>query len=575
MSLDLLLVSPPVANFGQCSSGISVLTPYLRSRGFDVRAWDLAIDAFHSFHSPEYVARCLQKLEAAGGADEELLATARRVIGDIDEAKRALRRPDIARDHESMRWAFRTIGDVGIVMTAAAFGRYDHNFRAFTIPSAMASFGALEAAVRDPERNPYLAFLEEHALPRIAREQPKALGISVTYFSQLVPALTLAHLVREHLPEVKIVFGGAYLTAVDAEIETIPTSVMPAEAVILHDGEEALEQWLALVVRGEGSEDDLPNTWLNRGDRFRRAANRRSVRTDLTKLPIPMWSADGLELDKYLVPKYPIPLPLSRGCYWGRCEYCNISSQTAASYRTRPTAMAIADMRAAIAETGSNWFDFPVDSFRPRELHELAKAILAEGLEVEWGAEVLLDPNFTDEVLEELARSGLRCLRFGLESANAETRKAMNKPTGSAATRIMKACKANGVQTAVMLIAGFPTETQAQLRETYDYLAENSDCIDFVTIHPFSLVPGAPISHDPSKFGLYLLPEKSVMRTSLPFVSTNPVGMRNEDLPRVIEAMRDGLKEFYPDLGELWTVAIGGWMTFPACCVPSNGPKAN
>lgn len=50
--MDFLLISPPVANFGQASSGLSVLTAFLRSRGWDAHPWDLAIDAFHHFHSP-------------------------------------------------------------------------------------------------------------------------------------------------------------------------------------------------------------------------------------------------------------------------------------------------------------------------------------------------------------------------------------------------------------------------------------------------------------------------------------------------------------------------------------------
>jgi len=224
-------------------------------------------------------------------------------------------------------------------------------------------------------------------------------------------------------------------------------------------------------------------------------------------------------------------------------------------------------MRAAIVESGSNWFDFPVDSYRPKELHALALGIIEAGLEVEWGAEVLLDPGFKDDVIADLARSGCRTLRFGLESASTETLKSMNKPTRpDKARRILKACKDNGIQTAVMLIAGFPTETQRQLYETYDYLVENRDRIDFLTIHQYSLVPGSPMAQQPDAFGLYLLEPEAVLWTSIPFVNTNPVGMKNEDLPEVVSAMKDGLREQYPDLGELWTVAIGGWMTFPACC---------
>ena len=74
------------------------------------------------------------------------------------------------------------------------------------------------------------------------------------------------------------------------------------------------------------------------------------------------------------------------------------------------------------------------------------------------------------------------------------------------------------------------------------------------------------MAHNPAAFGLYLHEPEAVLWTSLPFENTNPVGMKNEDLPRVVAAMKEGLKEYYSNLGELWTVAIGGWMTFPACC---------
>jgi hypothetical protein len=117
-----------------------------------------------------------------------------------------------------------------------------------------------------------------------------------------------------------------------------------------------------------------------------------------------------------------------------------------------------------------------------------------------------------------------------------------------------------------MLIAGFPSESQRELNLTYDYLVENRDRIDFLTIHQYSLIHGAPMANDPAKFGLYLLPQEAVLWTTIPFRNTNPIGMQNDDLPRVVAAMKEGLREFYPDLGELWTVAVGGWMTFPACC---------
>jgi anaerobic magnesium-protoporphyrin IX monomethyl ester cyclase len=565
--MDLLLISPPVANFGQASSGLSVLTAYLRSQGWNAHQWDLAIDAFHYFHSPEKLGECLEALKAAD-ADSSLIEAARRVVAEIDGAKKALQRVGVEQEPDTMRWAFETINAAGVVMTAASFGAYEHDFRHFGVTEAFRNYESLDTALSDPVQNPFLEYFEERALPRIERERPAAVGISMTYFSQVMPGLTLVRLIRERFPEIKIILGGAYLTATEHHAESLPVSVIPADALVLHDGEEALDQWLRVTIRGEGKLEDVSNCYVP-GDAgiFVRVGERTTVHTDLSKLPSPLWIADGLELDRYLVPKYPIPLPLSRGCYWGRCSFCNISCQTAATYRTRPPELALEDMRSAIAETGSNWFDLPVDSYRPKELHELSKALIDSELEIEWGAEVLLDPGFKDPMLVDMAKSGCRTLRFGLESACTETLQAMNKPTRpDKAKRILKTCHDAGIQTAVMLIAGFPTETQRQLYQTYDYLVENNDKIDFLTIHQYSLVHGSPMANDPSRFGLFLLDQEAVLWTSIPFQNTNPVGMKNEDLPEVVTAMKEGLKEFYPTLGELWTVAIGGWMTFPACC---------
>ena len=110
-----------------------------------------------------------------------------------------------------------------------------------------------------------------------------------------------------------------------------------------------------------------------------------------------MWTADGLDLDRYLVPRYPIPLPLARGLLLGALLLLQYFLPDVRHLPDPSDRQALEDLRAAIRETGSNWFDLPVDSYRPRELHDLATAIIDSGLEVEWGAEVLLDPAFKDE----------------------------------------------------------------------------------------------------------------------------------------------------------------------------------
>ena len=564
--MDLLLISPPVANPAQAVSALSVLTAFLRARGWDAHQWDLAIDAFHHFHSPVYLAQC-QRIVAERGADRALMAAAERAVGEIDSAKDALRSADIAARTDDMRRAFDILRDAGVLITAAARARYQHDFRQFDIPGALRDFRSLASALADCEANPFVQFMQEQALPRLRQARPAAVGISVTYHSQLIAALTLARVIRRHLPELRIVLGGSYLTAAARDVGRIPSALLPADAIIVHDGEEALDGWLNATLKRRGRVGDVPNLWLPQHRSFEQSFNGPPRQTDLDALPVPMWVSDGLELDRYLVPRYAVPLPLTRGCHWGRCVYCNISSQRAGAYRRRSPAQAVAEMRAIIADTKMNWFDFPVDSYRPRDLRELSREILSAGLGVEWGAEVLLDPGFKEPVVADLARAGCRCLRFGLESACVSTLEAMRKPTRpEPAAEVLANCRKYRIRTGVMTIAGFPTETQVGLQQTYEYLVEHRDRIDFVAIHPYSLAPGSAMARDPGRFGLYLRPTDAVLTANLPFANTNPVGMQNEDLPRVIDAMRDHLREYYPDLGQLWTAAIGGWMTFPACC---------
>ncbi len=571
--MDFLLISPPVANIGQATAALSVLTAHLRSRGWDARQWDLSIEAFHHFHSVEHLRHC-QAIIDSQAADAELSAAAARVVAEIDEAKAALCEPGVERQPDRLSWAFDTLTDAGILLTAASRGVHEHDFRHFAIPRALAGFEQLDHDLLDPDANPFVQYFTAHAIPRLVEDPPPAVGISISYVSQLVPGLTLARLIRQHLGATPVVLGGAYLTAIADQVGELPAALAEADAIVLHDGEGALDQWLASVLRQKGELGEAANLLLREDSGYRRAAPGPWEQTDLDTLPSPMWIADGLDLDQYLVPRYAIGLPLARGCYWGRCVYCNISSQASGCYRSRSVPKALEDIRAVMAETGSTWFDLPVDSYRPKDLRELSLAIDEAGLAIEWGAEVLFDRGFKDEVIADLARSGCRSLRFGLESGSATTLAAMNKLSRPAvAERILRDCKRHGIATAVMFIAGFPSETRAALQETVDFLVDNRAHIDQLTVHRYSLVPGSAMARDPGNFGIFLQPSQAVLLPSLPYTNTNPGGVPSEDVAQMIEGLCDALGDHFPDLGKLWSAAIGGWMTFAACCArdPQSG----
>lgn len=567
--VDILLISPPVSNFGQAPAALPVLTAWLRSRGWNAHQWDLGIDVFHGLYSSNYLSQCRDELQRHR-ADNALVQLATNTARAIDDSKNALRTPMITADRHRMLRALASIEQAGVVLTSRCDGAEITDSK-FMIHGAMNSFDSLARACTRIDDNCLLKMTCELALLRIAQLKPKTIGISVTYLSQLIPALALAHRIRQVAPNISLVLGGAYLTATSYELARTPFRTLSADAVIVQDGEVALDAWLRHVIHGE-TIPPLGNVYVHDGEGYRRGngtveLSNDSVSIELDRLPVPMVTSEGLDLGMYLTPKYAHGVPLTRGCHWGKCVYCNISSQTSCRYRTRSVELAVRDIAQVVKRTGSNWFDFPVDSFRPRDLLQLATAVLEANLDIRWGAEVLLDGGFRDDLVKVLARSGCVCLRFGMESGCEQTLHAMNKATRpQMARRILGSCRAHGIRTAAMFIVGFPTETQSQLNQTFDFVVDNRDRIDFLTFHDYSLVIGSQIASYPGAFGLYLKSERAVFSPSLPFVNTNPGGMQPEQTQQVLGALRDALKPYYPDLGQLWTAGIGGWLTFAYCC---------
>ena len=63
-----------------------------------------------------------------------------------------------------------------------------------------------------PEENFFYDLYREHYLPEILKEDIDILGISITSVEQVIPGLSLAHLVKKERPEIHITVGGSIFT---------------------------------------------------------------------------------------------------------------------------------------------------------------------------------------------------------------------------------------------------------------------------------------------------------------------------------------------------------------------------
>jgi hypothetical protein len=168
----------------------------------------------------------------------------------IEEAVADLKRWDTFSSLEQLDRAKRVLQDAAEVLGAESplLRRRTSGF----------PLGAITRLTRSRRANPFAAYLEEVTLREIQCERPGAVGISITYASQVVAAVVLARLIRRHMRSARIIFGGQIVSAWYDQLECCPELFDWCDFVIGHEGETALDVLLTVIEDG-GALEGIPN----------------------------------------------------------------------------------------------------------------------------------------------------------------------------------------------------------------------------------------------------------------------------------------------------------------------------
>ena len=118
--------------------------------------------------------------------------------------------------------------------------------------------GDIFAAVEDKTQNPYLPFLQAYVAEGLKSEAPDLVGISLTALSQVIPGLTLAHLIRKTMPNTKIVIGGVIPNHLADKIKKLPQLFTLFDYLIRYEGETPLLR-LCQSLKGQLPIEQVPN----------------------------------------------------------------------------------------------------------------------------------------------------------------------------------------------------------------------------------------------------------------------------------------------------------------------------
>jgi len=569
-TFPITLAFPPQGHFTQPYLALPCLKAWLHQGGHrDVELRDLSVEAYDHFLSADYLdyarhraAACFEteRHEAQGTpeldfqnmrawrAAVETEVSAQALIDTIDQAKEVVRGPDCF-DPEKYIPAVRALYH-GLRVVSAAHHPSELTPHNFTMRYANDRSKEILAATLDAQENPFIKFFSEEVLPGLIERQPRVLGLSVIYGSQLIPALTLGRMVKEALPNCHVTAGGGFLAYIGHKLTQAPGMHVCLDSIIFHEGEAPL---LALCNRlkaaPEGETVDLSEigglTWFDRREELQVRNNGPAHPVKLNEAPVPDFR--GLPFDLYFSPETVIPYDINRGCYYGECTFCTLPTVIGPGYRTR-NASTIAKHVAELRDHyDSTHFNFITDCMPPGMIRDLPEALIKSNAGITWWSDARVEPKAYDEHgAQRLYASGCRKLLFGYETATPRLLKLMKKGQSLKATaRVAENCNKAGISVTWYAMVGFPSETREEARATLAFIQENAPAVREVSLQTFHIDEVAEVYHQPDQFGIKILnDEEADLQLYHDYEASS--GMTQQEAAEMFEEMMTGLRESLP-----------------------------
>ena len=296
-------------------------------------------------------------------------------------------------------------------------------------------------------------------------EQFKVVGFTST-FDQNVASLTLAKLIKELYPAVRIVFGGANF---DGEMGLEHFRAFPwIDYVVVGEGEEVFPALVKNVLRGQ--EDAPPAGVAFRKDGEIRFQPNTTLFADFSGVGPPDYD-DYFDMVRELEGQGSTGLNRillyegSRGCWWGEkhhCTFCGLNAQ-AMQFRAKSSDQVAREMDGLSSRYNTTRFRLVDNIIDLKYIDSLFGRFAAGHFDLDVFMET--KANLTKQQIQTLAQGGVKCMQPGIESLSAAQLKEMDKGVSPLQNvQCLKWSRYYNLDINWNILLGFPQETNADYK---------------------------------------------------------------------------------------------------------------
>jgi len=549
--MKVLLIFPPDWFPSEPYLSLPSLTSVLRQAGHTVIQKDINLEMWDWYFSEDFLKKVLRRVpqqldrlrklskkrdlsEAEMDLRLALCDVTRQKIDELIKKAgkaKAIVRGETFYDIDQLEWAIQVFREVtSVISMVYAPARIcmppmetDLSYKVYVSSDVM-------DAVNDTQVNIYRDVFDQLVKPVIEAEQPDVVGISIVLQQQIFSTMTFCALIKQQFPHIHATIGGNTVTRLR---DVLPQSPLFEyfDSAVVYEGETAFLQ-LVEAVGAKRSLADVPNTIYK--DETGIHTSPTSYAEDMAALPPPDF--DGLPLSKYFVPTKILPYLATRGCYWGRCEFCDHGEGYTAGYRSKKIQDVLAEIKFLRDKYGAKHFHFTDESYPPALFRKLARGLVESQMGITWTTHMRFEKSLLDsQVWRDARDSGCRYLHFGYESGVERVLQLMDKATTTEVmTKHLKYTAEAGIWNHCMGFFGFPGETRQEAWQSVEFLEQNKNHVHSLGFGTFDLGRHNPVAKHPEKWGVtaYKNPDWDL---ALDYYYTVKNGMSIEEAERVFQ----------------------------------------
>lgn len=298
---------------------------------------------------------------------------------------------------------------------------------------------------------------------------PQVVGLSSMTW-QYATCKKIIRLIRQLLPEVKIVLGGYHATLMYREIGESEDGKR-IDFLVRGEGENAFRRLITALEGGEGVED-IPSVSYRTVNGF--VHNPKGEPLDLKSLKPPVRDKRRLTRGYHIMNRSSEVIETSRGCL-NNCNFCSIRHMYGRSFRAFPIERILTDIDAIYYRRRARWIFVSDDNFVmvPQRVIELCDAIIARDYRnlvlVVQADCVTMSRNET--MVYKMSRAGFKSIFLGIENVSKKNLETAKKgDIVDASRKAIGLCHKYGIMVVGGMIFGFPDDGEQEIIDNYRFL---------------------------------------------------------------------------------------------------------